>query len=270
MCSDGGGKEINCFVLDLLAVGLLRMQNLNNGLLGDAWREPRENPGLAYEDVNTMFLLKRKKVGDNIGEQEQQQKEEEVNEKLKRDARNTHQKKDCSNNKMIANVIKKEEGEVNKKLKRDGSSRQKKGCSNKKTLTKTIKEEEEEEEVNKKLKRDGSSQQKKGCSNKKTTTKFINKEVATAHKPPRCKRSDGKNWRCSESPALPHTLCENHLHKSRFSYNKKGSAFKISFAEGIDRQFRSISVEGLVQLQTSSDKCVVVIVHQHRSSGIGK
>jgi hypothetical protein len=246
------------------------MQNLNNGLLGDAWREPRENPGLAYEDVNTMFLLKRKKVGDNIGEQEQQQKEEEVNEKLKRDARNTHQKKDCSNNKMIANVIKKEEGEVNKKLKRDGSSRQKKGCSNKKTLTKTIKEEEEEEEVNKKLKRDGSSQQKKGCSNKKTTTKFINKEVATAHKPPRCKRSDGKNWRCSESPALPHTLCENHLHKSRLSYNKKGSAFQISFAEGIDRQFRSISVEGLVQLQTSSDKCVVVIVHQHRSSGIGK
>ncbi|PAN51570.1 hypothetical protein PAHAL_9G604100 [Panicum hallii] len=97
--------------------------NDDDGLVGDAWREPRENPGLSYTNVDFLlrqdeeeteseveeeiFLVKRTKVEGKIGkqqqQQQQQQEEEEVNEKLKRDG--NEQKKGSKSKTMKAKVI---------------------------------------------------------------------------------------------------------------------------------------------------------------------
>ncbi|KAG2543453.1 hypothetical protein PVAP13_9NG747900 [Panicum virgatum] len=134
--------------------------NDDDGRVGDAWREPRENPGLSYSDVDFVlqqdeeeteseveefFLVKRKKVEDKIGKQQQQ--------------------------KEVVVV-------VNEKLKRDGN------------------------------------QQKKGSK-----SKTMKARVVTDDEPPRCKKTDGRKWSCQSTAALPHTLCEKHLSRSRSYYS---------------------------------------------------
>ena len=63
--------------------------------------------------------------------------------------------------------------------------------------------------VNEKLKRDGNQQKKESKSN------VMKVRVITADEPPKCKKTDGRKWSCRSIAALPHTLCEKHLRRSR-------------------------------------------------------
>ncbi|KAG2554755.1 hypothetical protein PVAP13_9KG588700 [Panicum virgatum] len=103
------------------ALNLDEELNDDDGLVSNAWREPRENPGLSYTNVDfvlqqdeeeteseveeDIFLMKGKKVEDKIGKQKQQEEDVVVvNEKLKRDG-NQQKKKESKSNMMKARVI---------------------------------------------------------------------------------------------------------------------------------------------------------------------
>ncbi|CAN8244430.1 unnamed protein product [Cochlearia groenlandica] len=42
-----------------------------------------------------------------------------------------------------------------------------------------------------------------------------NKNIAGDLEPGRCKRTDGKKWRCSKEVVSNHKYCEKHLHRGR-------------------------------------------------------